>query len=746
MEPVKPSDFKELEYWDNFFKMRDGNPFEWYGELPDFAELFAQHCGMANSADGSLRILIPGCGNSELSARLYDVGFKNIVNIDFSKKVIAEMLKKHMRQRPEMKWRVMDMTDMKFSDATFDVIIDKGGLDALLGDPGQETTQATRFLLEVERLIVHGGRYACVTLGQSHVIEFLLSTLRHGWVISIHQVPQASSEHGFKLRPFFVVATRRLSASCSLVTLSFDATKDFANYKEQMPSLQKAVERENVIRTLIIEAKEDEKSAISPKNIFENIVPSRRLPRLLAGEGISRSSYSCVVLDAPKGSKTFQYKCAVFLVPKGRRHEWLFSSEEGQWQVVESAKASRLIMVFLDTDFYSGSMDIIQNDLSPLVQELLPSNCKVGVSIPYLMCSDGVLRRDILEEVESSLTGAILVENVVLTNENMDSISHQKCYRRLAFRRNPNMIQSEALLIKAPSQGHKKNKAGGKGSKSLNRSSLDKDDPSSTGDGFQVDHSFLASPYHAVMIAGLSLIASNIESWISANELVRVVVVGLGAGLLPMFLHKHMPFGKIEVLELDPVIGDLAKRHFGFLEDERMKLCITDGLTVVNKGAKTFDKNDQLLSDPHDGRTVENLEGGDRSDTLHVLIIDADSEDPSSGMSCPPVAFLEESFLLAARNRLCEGGMLVINLVARAKAPHITVPEKLKKAFAEVYTLEVDEDVNRVLFALPHSTGINNQQEDIIKLACKLKQLAMNFAPWGNGPDIQELAEKLRRC
>lgn len=30
---------------------------------------------------------------------------------------------------------------------------------------------------------------------------------------------------------------------------------------------------------------------------------------------------------------------------QGRAHEWLFSSEEGQWQVLESAQAGRLILV-----------------------------------------------------------------------------------------------------------------------------------------------------------------------------------------------------------------------------------------------------------------------------------------------------------------------------------------------------------------------------------------------------------------
>ncbi|KAK2393943.1 eEF1A lysine and N-terminal methyltransferase [Trifolium repens] len=45
----------------------------------------------------------------------------------------------------------------------------------------------------------------------------------------------------------------------------------------------------------------------------------------------------------------FTYHCGVFIVAKIRACEWLFFSEEGQWMVVRSSKAARLIMVFLDT-------------------------------------------------------------------------------------------------------------------------------------------------------------------------------------------------------------------------------------------------------------------------------------------------------------------------------------------------------------------------------------------------------------
>lgn len=37
-------------------------------------------------------------------------------------------------------------------------------------------------------------------------------------------------------------------------------------------------------------------------------------------------------------------------------------------------------------------------------------------------------------------------------------------------------------------------------------------------ENFKVDFSYLASEYHAGMIAGLSLIAHNMEEWTSAKE------------------------------------------------------------------------------------------------------------------------------------------------------------------------------------------------------------------------------------
>jgi hypothetical protein len=84
-----------------------------------------------------------GCGNSKLSESIYDVGLKNIVNIDLSEVVINQMNQKN-RHRTGMKFLKMDMLSMDFEDASFDVVVDKGTLDA----PGRKITPfITRNLL-----------------------------------------------------------------------------------------------------------------------------------------------------------------------------------------------------------------------------------------------------------------------------------------------------------------------------------------------------------------------------------------------------------------------------------------------------------------------------------------------------------------------------------------------------------------------------------------------------------------------
>lgn len=113
-------DFTSKENWDSFFTIRGSNDsFEWYAEWPQLRDsllpLLQQQQQPSSSSSASLQILVPGCGNSRLSEHLYDAGFEDIINIDFSKVVISDMLRRNVRDRPNMRWRMMEMTQMQVS-------------------------------------------------------------------------------------------------------------------------------------------------------------------------------------------------------------------------------------------------------------------------------------------------------------------------------------------------------------------------------------------------------------------------------------------------------------------------------------------------------------------------------------------------------------------------------------------------------------------------------------------------------
>lgn len=60
--PDSFEEFRSVEFWEGFFKARDQKPFEWYGEWKQLRQL------MLPAIKDCKKILMIGCGNSELSA------------------------------------------------------------------------------------------------------------------------------------------------------------------------------------------------------------------------------------------------------------------------------------------------------------------------------------------------------------------------------------------------------------------------------------------------------------------------------------------------------------------------------------------------------------------------------------------------------------------------------------------------------------------------------------------------------
>lgn len=701
-------DFTSKENWDKFFTLRGaGDSFEWYTEWrflrdPLLSQLSSVPSAAAASSDATrgIRILVPGCGNSRVSELLYDAGFQQITNIDFSKIVVSDMLRRNVRSRPEMRWQVMDMTDMQFADESFDVVFDKGGLDALM-EPEVGSELGSKYLKEVKRILKSGGKYLCLTLAESHVIRLLFNLFRFGWKTSIHAVPK---EHVSKptFQTLMVVFLKEQFPTVNLIESSFDQSSLACNTK-QANALVDVVKSENHIRKKysssdIIYSLSD--LTLGAKGNLQELQEGRRCQLILGSQGESLYSYKTVLMDAHQNVGSFSYNCGVFIVPKTRAREWLFSSEDGQWQIVESSKAARLIMVFLDSSHSNAKMDSIQKDLSPLIESLAPAKDYGNYQIPFMMANDGLKQRKVVYQATSKITGPMFVEDVVYENvadgNNSDPIpSENKMFRRLVFERNSGLVQSEALLILDPKSDFVEPD---RRSTSLSSSSRKKGNRKRRAKfSYKIDHSSIASSYHSGIISGFSLVASALQNAVSLQERVRVIVVGLGAGLFPMFLHTSLPFLDIEVVELDPVVLELAKDYFGFKEDVGLKVHIGDGIKFIQNANEDDDHH------------------------LKIILIDADSSDPRSGLACPPADFVEEYFLSSVKDFLSARGLFVINLVSRSNSIRQGIISRLKSVFDRLFCLELEEDVNVVLFAT--SIGMCCSEDQIGEAAEQLRSL-----------------------
>jgi SAM-dependent methyltransferase len=170
--PVVPklnSTYGSHDYWEDRFENEDS--FEWLLSYEQLAAQIEPHLLPVS------RILVVGCGNAPFSADLYDAGYHNIVNVDYSETVIANMQQRHLTERPQMEWLVMDMTDLSaLMDASFDVVIDKAAMDAIMTkevdvwNPHASVVRASRDMCRhISRILrPDGGVFLQISLAQPH--------------------------------------------------------------------------------------------------------------------------------------------------------------------------------------------------------------------------------------------------------------------------------------------------------------------------------------------------------------------------------------------------------------------------------------------------------------------------------------------------------------------------------------------------------------------------------------------------
>ncbi|ETK78092.1 hypothetical protein L915_15828 [Phytophthora nicotianae] len=696
--PRKAEDFRKQEYWDQFFQKRDEKAFEWYGDYASLRPGLQALLGLPDDAPSSLlrrlkakvRVLVVGCGNSALSADLAADGFSSLLSVDFSERVIDEMRRKY----PALQWQVMDMTDMRaLEDASFDLVMDKGALDALMAEDTPEIKQdASKMLREVRRVLAPGGRYLCVTMAQDFILQHLLSffslkdvteTEPTHWSVGVQELPRDARK---PFAPFLAAALKCPKSDSKASKKAQYNAKQFVSgvgearqqwLTHEVEATQWFAMTQAALRQL----------KVGRQEIIELIANDEMdANKHLAVEGQVNPRFTLRLVDAhlrgPNGS------CAVFLIPQGREHEWMFSTEEGANELAAGAGFSRLIIVALGRGGHAfESTAKVQEELNAKVMELAPDTLRPDEKIPYLTVEEGLGARNIVHQGTSPLSGAFFVEEVQEDGETL---------RRLVFLSNTNVIQSEVKMlargssapvpvlasVEAPaavdtSDMTPEEAAAAARKKKNNKKKNQKKKKKAQTKQASVDTSYLAFDYHKGMVA--SLHAASLSSRGTPDSLHRTLVLGLGGGCLAQYLHDNVPGMDVTACELDPTIVTVAEQYFGFKQDDRMRVVVADALKYVAEQSSAAEKP-----------------------TFDSIVVDVDAKQRDVGMSCPPVSFVEDAFLAHVHSLLAPRGVLLINVSCRDSGLYKEIVARLQRVFSGSHAVLAlkpsEQDVNSVVF------------------------------------------------
>ncbi|XP_017284244.1 eEF1A lysine and N-terminal methyltransferase [Kryptolebias marmoratus] len=660
--PRTAEEFSSAEYWERFFKKRGERAFEWYGDYNKLCGVLHKYIKVTD------KVLVVGCGNSELSEQLYDVGYKHLTNIDISETVVTHMNQKNAERRPGLTFHQVDATQTPYEDASYQAALDKGTLDAMASE--EEGALAKNMLSEVGRVLSIGGRYVCVTLAQESVIK---SAVEHfvqlGWAVRVHCLQEergAEEEDSFAL-PVFVLVCTKFRQPMPTPILELCIGDDGAPVRHAQ------------VCQLLSSVRECQAYSVLRKRLRTSTDPDSNLSLTLCHAKTGLPRYTLTVQDSPPGAKVPRpNQFAIFIVPRGSETAWLYSSSEGRKQVAASANFRRLVIASMHRNQEYTDMQAVQSELSPVVMDLAPPGMPTNQQVPFLSVGGDLGWREEVSRGVSQLSGEYCVENVRGEDGEL--------YRRLVFLSNIALVQSESRLVLSniASSQKKKNKKKAKASSAAGASSA----------SLSVDSGFLCCAHHEVMVAGLAMLGVGMPQ--NEDVPVSVLLVGLGGGGLPQFLRDFVPKATVEVVELDPAVLEVAKEWFGFRPDDGLSVTIGDGLehicTLEKGGGHMFD----------------------------AIIFDVDNKDSSLGMSCPPAAFVETPILQKVLNLLTPRGLFILNLVCRDPALRKSVLERVRGVFPTVLSRKIAEEINEVLFCC-------RDEQDTAHILPSLNQAAKNL-------------------
>jgi spermidine synthase len=159
------------------------------------------------------------------------------------------------------------------------------------------------------------------------------------------------------------------------------------------------------------------------------------------------------------------------------------------------------------------------------------------------------------------------------------------------------------------------------------------------------------------------------------------LVVGLGGASYPMLLRRSFPTMSIDVVELDPQVRQVARDHFGLVEDARLRVHIADGADFLRRTRQRWD----------------------------IIFLDA------YGAGGVPEALATDAFFATLAERLGPGGLAIANITDADPDRELAIISRFAKPFRACVLQRTPSSDNVIVVAahaLPRDLGAALQALD----------------------------------
>ncbi|MES2658325.1 MAG: fused MFS/spermidine synthase [Verrucomicrobiota bacterium] len=178
----------------------------------------------------------------------------------------------------------------------------------------------------------------------------------------------------------------------------------------------------------------------------------------------------------------------------------------------------------------------------------------------------------------------------------------------------------------------------------------------------------------------------------------RVLVVGLGGGAMVRFMNHHFPETKVDAVEIDPVVVELAGEYFGTKPGTGTRIFTEDAIVYLQRD---HGKYDVIYMDAF-------LEPGMETDARGI-----------------PKKLKTVEFLKGLHRQLNPGGVVAFNISEHPELDQDLA--KISEAFPVVYRAKAPGTNNHVVIASPDP--VRRAREDLLDAGRKLdRSLEVGFS------------------